>query len=166
MKQVIGYVGQSGGERSEPGPTQAQCLRFAGSDTSFFFHPVAQNRSISLLLSSFTHPHAYAPAPARERSCVRGVVKEERSLPGCRRRAVRSPTLARVEGPSRLWPSDPAQNTPRHAATRRTTSRLPEWQGRIGTSGQTTEGDARGNSRRLRHSLFLLSEETRGERHE
>ncbi len=103
VKQVVEDVGQSTGERSEPSPTETAAL--VGSGTSFFFHPVARNRSFLLLLSSFTHPHVYAPAPARERWCVRGGVKEERSLARCQRLAAHSPTLARVGQFSHIGPN-------------------------------------------------------------
>lgn len=122
-------------------------------------------------LSSFTYSPAYPPARVYARARVTGgETRETRPLLTPRPLAARRdswPTFATVRA-LRLVRS-PFAPTPQWA-TRWPTARLPKWHGQrppasrpIGTSGQAGQGEARGNSRQVRESLFSLSERPPGE---
>ena len=96
MKQVVVTNKQTRGERSES--SRSQTLRIPVCALRTSFTPVTPNKVFTLLLSTFTPTHAYARAYPRKRVCVRGVVKEERSVAAlaatCRRRSPRCRALA------------------------------------------------------------------------
>jgi hypothetical protein len=122
-------------------------------------------------LSSFTRSPPPPPARVYARAHVTGgETRETRPL------FVPHPLAARCDG----WPTSPASRalrfvrspfapTPQWATSWRT-ARLPKWHGQrplasrpIGTSRQAWQGEARGNSRQVRESLFSLSERPPGE---
>lgn len=122
-------------------------------------------------LSSFTYSPPPPPARVYARARVTGgETRETRPL------FVPHPLAARRDG----WPTSatsralrlvrcPFASTPQRA-TRWPTARLPKWHGQrplvsrpIGTSRQAGQGEARGNSRQVRESLFSLSERPPGE---
>jgi hypothetical protein len=109
-------------------------------------------------LSTFTRSPVLPPARVYARARVTGgETRETRPLPSPH------PMAARRDG----WPT---LATSGRRATRWPTTRLPKWHGQrplasrpIGTSQQAGQGEARGNSRQVRESLFSLSERPPGE---
>lgn len=122
-------------------------------------------------LSSFTCSPPPPPARAHARARVTGgETRETRPLLTPRSLAIRrdgSRTMA-TSRELRLVRT-PFASTPQWA-TSWTRARLPKWHGQrplasrpIGTSRQPGQGEARGNSRQVRESLFSLSERPPGE---
>ena len=166
MKQEQTQTMPNGRERSSASDAETSVI--PGSPASFFFHPVTRIYGLLLLLSSFTHTHVYARAPAYGPVCAPGVGKEVRSLsrpfPAPRRRDV-WPTLGRSQVAGVVGQPRAAS---RHVATRWPTARLPKWHGQtpaddrpIGTTRKPGQGEASGNSRQLRDGFIFGSEVSR-----
>ncbi len=160
VKAVTSTTQRFGGEKSERGV--ARTSAFAGSDLSSFFHPVAQKYELLLLLSTFTHTHANARAYARKRPRMRGVVKVEGS--SATRQPTRRPGRRVSASATQFAPPSPGvqhRNTWPHVGPRRAcqsgrASRSASG-GPMVPSRRCSFGDARGNSRRCRESLFFVS---------
>jgi hypothetical protein len=160
VKAVNNTTVRIGGERSERAVVQTSA--FADSDLLSLFHPVAQKYDLLLLLSTFTHTHANARAYARKRPRMRGVVKVEGSR--ATRQPARRPRRRLSASSTQFAPPSPVvqgRDTWPHVGPRRACQ-----SGRAGRSARRrpmvpsrrcSVGDARGNSRRCRESLFFVS---------
>jgi hypothetical protein len=152
VKEVRGTKRRFGGERSEG--SYSQLPGNAGVELLSSFTPVARRQVSLLLLSSFTHTHVNARACAYRRTCERGWGKKKE-------------VGAVVATVGRRWaPRESSTNrsSQRTAATRGHTwahgacAKVAEALAAMGPPRRVTVGEARGNSRQGRHSLFLMSE--------
>jgi len=114
VKQVTVKNRPMRGERSERSVVETPGIPAYRLLTSFT--PVTRIKVFTLLLSTFTPTHAYARAYPRKHVCVRGVVKEERSVAAlaatCRRRRPRCESLAT------RWPLRTERDTWPHGGPR------------------------------------------------